>query len=113
MSEQQAKEAGPDKACCEPAKQSAAEEARPSRRLPDCAGLARLCHASLDRRGGIRRRARNRRRGESPHAPASARGPTARTGIGITRTSAAAIAAAAIRKRRRNIALSPPETWRA
>src|SRR6187402_3742216 len=109
MSEQQAKEAGPDKACCEPAKQSAAEEARPSRRLPDCAGLARLCHASLDRRGGIRRRARNRRRGESPHAPASARGPTARTGIGIggDENERCPIAAAAIRKRRRNIALSP------
>src|SRR5262245_45617424 len=84
MPEQQAEETGAEKARGKPAKQSAAEETRPSRRLADRAGLARLRHASLDRSGGIRRRVRNRRRGESPCAPAAARGSAACTGIRIS-----------------------------
>ena len=78
-----AEETGAEKARGKPAKQSAAKEARPSRRLADRAGFARLRHASLDRRGSIRGRARHRRRGEGPRAPAAARGPAAHPGIGI------------------------------
>ena len=83
MPEQQAKEASAKEARCEPAKQSAAEKARPSRRLADRTCVARLRHASLDRSSGIWRGARHRRRGESADAPASAREPAARTSIRI------------------------------
>ena len=51
MPEQQAKETGAEKARRKPAKQSAAEEPGPSRRLTDRTGFARLRYRSLDRRG--------------------------------------------------------------
>jgi hypothetical protein len=62
MPEQQAKETGAEKAGRKPAKQSTSEETRPWRRLANRAGLTRLSHTSLDRRGIIRRRARGWRR---------------------------------------------------
>src|SRR6185312_349779 len=108
MSEQQAKEAGPDKACCEPAKQSAAEEARPSRRLPDCVTLRWIGAAVF----GAVRVTGGAEKVRTPRLPPEDPPPARALASAATRMSAAAIAAAAIRKRRRNIALSPPETWR-